>query len=172
MAPTAIGYECPDRGKPFFATFYQETDPPSVVLTYGNDQVIAFLAPTASGAKYVATNMEFREHYGEASVEWYGTKMTCKRLPGGRDPAAGQKRLPLGGTAWKLVEFQSMDDITLKPESGATYTLVFERDGRVRIQSDCNRAQGPWRSPDNVRLELGPFAATLMHCRSALSDAF
>ena len=116
--------------------------------------------------------MEFWEHHGEATVNWYGTRMTCKRLPGGRDPAAGQKRLPLGGTAWKLVEFQSMDDTTLKPESGATYTLAFERDGRVRIQADCNRAQGPWRSPDNVRLELGPFAATLVHCPSALSDQF
>jgi uncharacterized protein/heat shock protein HslJ len=172
MAPRAIGYECPDKGKPFFGTFYQETDPPSAVLTYGNDQVIAFLTPSASGSKYVATNMEFWEHHGEAMVDWYGTKMTCKRLPGTPRDASQRERVPLGGTAWKLVEFQSMNDTTLRPEAGATYTLAFDRDGRLRIQADCNRGQGPWRSPENVSLEMGPFATTLMHCPSALSDRF
>jgi uncharacterized protein len=171
MAPTAIGYECPEKGKPFFATFYRETDPPSAVLTYGNDQVIAFLTPSASGSKYVATHMEFWEHHGEATVDWYGTKMTCKRLPGARPPAAQRERIPLGGTAWKLVQFQSMDDTTLDP-GDATFTLAFDRDGAVRIQADCNRGRGTWRLPDNVTLEFGKVAATKAYCPSALSHRF
>jgi len=105
MAPTAIGYQCPEKGKPFFATFYRETDPPSVVLTYGDDRVIAFLTPSASGAKYAATNMEFWEHHGEASVNWYGNKMVCKRLPAPRHPDPQAKRAPHGGPAWTLVQF-------------------------------------------------------------------
>ena len=173
MAPTAIGYECPEKDKPFFATFYRETDPPSAVLTYGNDQVIAFLTPSASGAKYVATNMEFWEHHGEAAVNWYGNKMTCKRLPGGRDPATQEKRerLPLGRTAWKLVQFQSMDDTTLVP-GDATCTLAFDPDGHLRIQADCNRGHGTWRSPDNVSLEVGKIATTLAYCPSKLANRF
>lgn len=173
MAPTPVGYQCADPGKPFFATFYRETDPPSAVLAYGNDQVIAFLTPSASGAKYVATNMQFWEHHGEAKVNWYGTSMTCKRIPAARHPASQQerKRLPLAGTAWKLVQFQSMNDTTLEP-GDATYTLAFDRDGPLRIQADCNRGHGTWRSPDNVTLQLGKIATTLAYCSSKLANRF
>jgi uncharacterized protein len=78
LVPTPIGYVC--RGgedKPFFATFYKDTDPPSVVLTYGNDQVIAFSVPSGSGAKYTTAQVMFWEHQGEATVEWFGAKLSC-----------------------------------------------------------------------------------------------
>ena len=92
MAPTPQGYACTgEEGKPFFATFYQETDPPSVVITYGDDQVIAFQAPAGSGAKYTASNVEFWEHQGEASVSWYGMVLTCRpraAAPAGSVPLA------------------------------------------------------------------------------------
>jgi uncharacterized protein len=81
MAPKPVEYSCTggeDATKPFVASFYQDTDPPSAVLTYGSDQTIAFLQPSGSGAKYTAPNMEFWEHQGEATVDWYGTKLTCK----------------------------------------------------------------------------------------------
>jgi uncharacterized protein len=79
MVPTSVGYKCTGgEDKPFSATFYRQTDPPSAVITYGDDQVIAFAAPLASGAKYTAANVEFWEHQGEASVEWFGTKLTCR----------------------------------------------------------------------------------------------
>lgn len=81
MVPAAVGYACEGgEDKPFFATFYNETDPPSAVLTYGDDQVIAFSAPAASGAKYTASRMEFWEHGGEAKVDWYGIALVCKPL--------------------------------------------------------------------------------------------
>jgi len=77
-APTPVGYLCEDReGTPFFAAFYNETDPPSVVLTRGDDQVIAFIARSGSGARYTAANVEFWEHHGEATVDWFGEKLTC-----------------------------------------------------------------------------------------------
>jgi uncharacterized protein len=58
----------------------QQTDPMSAVITYGDDQVIAFAARSASGARYTADNMEFWEHQGEATVNWYGTMLTCKAV--------------------------------------------------------------------------------------------
>jgi uncharacterized protein len=78
MAPTAVGFVCNgDLSIPFFATFYNELDPPAAVITYGGDQTIAIAAPAASGSRYIAANMEFWEHHGEAKVTWYGTQLTC-----------------------------------------------------------------------------------------------
>jgi uncharacterized protein len=78
MAPTPVGYACKGgEDKPFTAVFYKDTDPPSAVLTYGDDQAIAFIAMSASGARYTAQNLEFWEHQGIATVEWYGTRLTC-----------------------------------------------------------------------------------------------
>ena len=77
-APTPVDYLCEGReSTPFFAAFYNETDPPSAVLTWGNDQVIAFIARSGSGARYTAANVRFWEHHGEATVDWFGEKLTC-----------------------------------------------------------------------------------------------
>jgi uncharacterized protein len=78
MAPTAVGFVCNDDASvPFFATFYNELNPPAAVITYGSDQTIAIAAPAASGSRYIAQNMEYWEHQGQANVEWHGTKLTC-----------------------------------------------------------------------------------------------
>jgi len=77
-APTAIGFVCNnDTSKPFFATFYNQLKPQAVVITYDNDQTIAIAVPAASGSKYTASNMQFWEHHGEASVDWYGASLKC-----------------------------------------------------------------------------------------------
>ena len=79
IAPKAVEFKCsPGGDKPFTASFYQKTDPPSAVLTYGDDQVIVFQKMAASGARYGATDVEYWEHQGEAAIDWYGAKMTCK----------------------------------------------------------------------------------------------
>jgi len=91
-----------DNGKTFFATFYQETDPPSAVLTNGDDQVIAFIEPSGSGAKYTAANVEFWEHHGEATVTWFGAEMRCKALKAPGGGGSTMERQPLGGTSWVL----------------------------------------------------------------------
>ena len=78
MAPTPVGFACQGgENKPVTATFYNDTDPRSVVLTVGDDQAIAFAAPAASGAKYTAEGVEFWEHQGTATIGWFGTKLTC-----------------------------------------------------------------------------------------------
>jgi len=175
VAPTPLGYACTGgEDQPFFATFYRETDPPSAVITFGDDQVIAFATPSASGAKYATDGVEFWEKGGEASVGWFGTALTCRpRSAGGPPGAAAEARPPLDGTSWLLVQLQSMDDTTLVPEAGARYALSFDADGGLRVQADCNRGRGTWRSPDRVTLELGPVALTRVMCRaSALESRF
>jgi heat shock protein HslJ len=78
----------------------------------------------------------------------------------------------LAGTSWRLVQFQSMDDTTLKPDAGASYTLSFEEGGVLLVQADCNRGRGQWRSTNNVSIELGALAMTRASCASRMYDRF
>lgn len=81
IAPTPVGYQCgDDEGAPFLAAYYANASPPAVVLTRGQDQVIAFSAPSGSGAKYTTTQVEFWEHQGEATLTWFGNELKCSVL--------------------------------------------------------------------------------------------
>ena len=75
--PSAVEYRCDDNSQPFTATFYND-EPRAVVLTWGNDQAIVPAAMSASGARYAADGVEFWEHQGEASVDFFGNTLTCK----------------------------------------------------------------------------------------------
>ena len=77
VIPSAVEYRCDDNAKPFTATFYND-EPRAVLLTWGNDQATVPAAPSARGARYAAQGVEFWEHQGEASVDFYGNKLTCK----------------------------------------------------------------------------------------------
>ncbi len=77
VIPSAVEYRCDDNSKPFAATFYND-EPRAAVLTWGNDQAIVPAAVSASGARYAAQGVEFWEHQGEASVDFYGNKLACK----------------------------------------------------------------------------------------------
>ena len=75
----AVSYACAGfEDEPLFATFYPDTTPASVVLTRGGDQAIAFIARSGSGARHTAAGIEFWEHQGEATVNWYGTGLQCR----------------------------------------------------------------------------------------------
>ncbi|CAA0126215.1 Lipoprotein LprI [Halioglobus japonicus] len=77
-APVAISLDCGDSEQaPFFAAFYNDTSPPAVVLTRGQDQIIAFIARSGSGARYTSDGVEYWEHQGQASIDWFGTKLVC-----------------------------------------------------------------------------------------------
>jgi heat shock protein HslJ len=75
------------------------------------------------------------------------------------DTAAG-----LGGTSWRLVQFEGGDGLVLKPDDKAKYTIAFGTDGRLSARIDCNRGRGTWKSSGPNHLEFGPLALTRAMC--------
>ncbi|MFI8719482.1 MliC family protein [Stenotrophomonas sp. NPDC077464] len=77
-AAKAVQYACDDAGKPLSVVFYNQMDPQVAVIRLGRDQAIAFAAPSASGSRYTREGVEFWEHQGEATLAFYGTRLSCK----------------------------------------------------------------------------------------------
>ncbi|AHF05650.1 hypothetical protein MARPU_15605 [Marichromatium purpuratum 984] len=71
---------------------------------------------------------------------------------------------PLAGTAWRLVEIQSMDDQVYVPEEGAEYSLELHDDGMVAIRADCQLGTGTWASDTPGQLRFGAIATTRALC--------
>ncbi len=69
----------------------------------------------------------------------------------------------LGGTAWRLVEIQSMDDRSYSPGE-ASYTLSFGEEGRVAMVVDCNRGRAFFFAGEDGSLTFGPLALTRAQC--------
>lgn len=94
-----------------------------------------------------------------------GCQSRQPELPAGNLAFAG-----LGGTAWQLVEFQSMDDSqgTTRMTDRSKYTITFDRKGSVAVRLDCNRGIGTWSNPianaTGGTLEFGPIAVTKALC--------
>ena len=77
----------------------------------------------------------------------------------------------LKGTHWQLVEFQSMDDATgiLRPKDPARYTMRLNGDGTVKMQLNCNHANGTWSfTPSSEgksgQFTFGPLVSTRALC--------
>lgn len=81
VVPKAVEYRCDDNSKPFTMTYYNDLDPQAAVMTWGNDQAIVFPQPAASGARYGRSGIEYWEHQGEASVDFFGNKLSCRPVP-------------------------------------------------------------------------------------------
>ncbi|WFC42197.1 MliC family protein [Pseudoxanthomonas sp. SE1] len=81
VVPKAVEYRCDDNSKPFTMTYYNDLDPQAAVMTWGNDQAIVFPQPAASGARYGRSGIEYREHQGEARVDFFGNKLSCRPVP-------------------------------------------------------------------------------------------
>jgi heat shock protein HslJ len=94
-------------------------------------------------------------------------------------PAAGAADAPrpaaagtaLAGTAWRLLEIQSMDDAvgTTRVADPSLYTMRLNADGSVALRLNCNSASGTWTAesgpdPSSGRFEFGPLAATMALC--------
>jgi uncharacterized protein len=78
-APTPVNYGCKGHdSERVTASFYKQTDPPSVVISVGDRQAIALAAPLASGTRYIGRDVEFREHQGEVTLTWSGSKTVCR----------------------------------------------------------------------------------------------
>jgi membrane-bound inhibitor of C-type lysozyme len=81
-ATTPVAYRCESREvQPLTLTvaFHAQTEPPSAVLSSGERGVVALVARSASGARYVAPDLEFWEHQGEATLRWSGRTWRCRR---------------------------------------------------------------------------------------------
>lgn len=79
----------------------------------------------------------------------------------------------LNGSRWSLVEIQSMDDTTYRPEADSMFTLEFQPQGLVTGQADCNRLTGNWVHAGKSRLRLSQLASTRALCPAqALADRF
>ena len=75
------------------------------------------------------------------------------------------------GTDWRLVEFQSMDDVirTERPDDPSLYTMQLNSDGTVAMRLNCNRARGTWATKpsgdsSSGHFEFGPLAMTRASC--------
>jgi uncharacterized protein len=77
IVPPIVEYRCDDDSKPLSAVFYNEFEPRSAVLTWGDDQAIIFAQPTASGIRYEREGVEYREHQGQVTVDFHGNKLVC-----------------------------------------------------------------------------------------------
>ena len=86
--------------------------------------------------------------------------------------SAAAPAAPLAGTAWRLVEIQSMDDAigSTRVADPSQYTMRLNADGSVALRLNCNSATGSWSAeaaasdPASGRFEFGPLAATAASC--------
>ncbi|WP_312318075.1 MliC family protein [Stenotrophomonas sp.] len=78
-APAPVNFVCEGSDKPLAVTYYNEIEPNAALIRLGQDQAIAFLAPAASGARYTREGVEFWEHQGEATLAFYGTRLSCRK---------------------------------------------------------------------------------------------
>ena len=72
-------YVCPGKpGMSVHAAYYR-SEPPAVRLTFPGQDRVAFLAPSASGARYTGEGVEIWEHQGVARFSWAGVQRECPR---------------------------------------------------------------------------------------------
>lgn len=77
VPPTPVEYDC-NHDRPVTATFYNGIEPRAAVITWGNDQAIAFAQPAVGGVRYTRTGLEFRAHRGEVTVSFDGVTLACR----------------------------------------------------------------------------------------------
>ncbi len=101
--------------------------------------------------------------------------------PGGMTPAARDDApaiaepaaaLPLAGTRWQLVQFQSSDDAigAIRPKEPDRYTMDLGADGRAFFKLDCNRANATWETEPDGLIRFGPGAMTRAACGPGAMD--
>lgn len=78
--------------------------------------------------------------------------------------ADGGSENELEGTAWALVEIQSMDDTVYKPKAAGDFVLTFTDSSTVQVKVDCNRGTGSYQWSESGQLQFGPLATTKMMC--------
>jgi heat shock protein HslJ len=65
---------------------------------------------------------------------------------------------------WEWVGFQTPKDAIVVADPG-NYTLIFDNDGMVALQADCNRGVASYALSQDNRITLDPIATTRMMCK-------
>jgi len=76
-APPVVTYRCPAAFGPLTAQFYNQFDPQTAVLNWKGTQIILFIQPAASGARYGRQGSEYWEHQGEVTLHLGGSEFVC-----------------------------------------------------------------------------------------------
>jgi uncharacterized protein len=63
---------------PVTASYYH-SEPPTVLIDYQGTRVVAFAAPSGSGARYATEGVELWEHQDIAAFTWRGQQLQCPR---------------------------------------------------------------------------------------------
>ena len=89
----------------------------------------------------------------------------------GSAPAPAPLTSGIAGSAWELVEFQSMDDAQgiTRPVPGQRYSVQFAADGTASFQLNCNRGAARWtavpaQGSGEGTLTFGSVALTRAFC--------
>jgi uncharacterized protein len=76
VTPPTVTYECPG-GTSFTARFYNQFDPPAAIVTRGADTAVVFARQSGSGAHYGREGVDYWEHQGQITVDFYGDRFVC-----------------------------------------------------------------------------------------------
>lgn len=92
------------------------------------------------------------------------------RENGGMQASNGGAATRLGGTRWRLVQIQSMDDAigTSRPADPNLYTMDLNADGTVAMRLNCNRGSSTWSATPNANSNNGSFRFGLLAMTRAL----
>ena len=63
----------------FWRTTHYDTQPGLLIIERGGETRPAFQVRSGSGARYVGEDITFWEWHGEATVNWSGTQLQCRR---------------------------------------------------------------------------------------------
>lgn len=125
-------------------------DDRSASLTYNGTSIALSQEPAGSGFLYTGDGHVLQGKAHEATwTDRAGTERDCVDQEWSmRQPQIQPTMLPLDGTSWQLVHFQSSDDAigTIVPPRVERYTMEFRPDGGLALQLDCNRGNGMWSS--------------------------
>ena len=79
VVPNPVLYKCSKKQEDVLtASFYNETELPTVVINYDSKQFMLYRTKSGSGARYVSDKAAFWEHHGEANFQTEDKNVTCR----------------------------------------------------------------------------------------------
>ncbi|MBP9749977.1 MAG: META domain-containing protein [Candidatus Pacebacteria bacterium] len=75
------------------------------------------------------------------------------------------------GKTWTFIDATTPEGKTFRPKREGVFTLQFEREGNVRIGTDCNSVGGEY-TVSGSSLEIGQTMTTMMYCEGSEESDF